>query len=189
MLDNLVTETGAAVMLVHHFPKGKQSNKPLVDRLVGSGVIGRDADTIIGLTEHGMKDCLKMEFVLRNFSDPGDLTLERQLPRFIIRDDLDPNKLPGTKEMESLVDLMRVLNNPKGLTFREVAEVCREHKLFPGLVPTDENDRKKNTELGRTLARFGNTCFAHGQTLLIEGNGHARRYKVVATAPTPLSVC
>lgn len=70
--------------------KGKQSDKPTIDRSAGSGVIAPDADTITALTEHQEENCLALEFVLRNFPEQSAVVVERKIPRLIIREDLDP---------------------------------------------------------------------------------------------------
>ena len=51
-LDRLADQTGARFSWLTTF-KGNQGKKPLIDRLVGSGVTARDADTIITLTKPG----------------------------------------------------------------------------------------------------------------------------------------
>jgi hypothetical protein len=49
-LERLARETGAAVVLAHHFAKGDASGKNAVDRMSGSGVWARDPDSIMVLT-------------------------------------------------------------------------------------------------------------------------------------------
>ena len=51
-LERVAELTGAAVVYAHHFTKGKQTKKKPIDRLSGSGVFGRDADSIILFTDH-----------------------------------------------------------------------------------------------------------------------------------------
>jgi hypothetical protein len=98
LLDRLAHETGAAVVVAHHFPKGWQGKKAVVDRIVGSGVIARDADTIVTLTEHPEPGCLTMEFVLRNFPNQNPVVIEPQVPLLIVRKDLDPAASSGVGE-------------------------------------------------------------------------------------------
>lgn len=98
LLDRLAHETGAAVVVAHHFPKGWQGKKAVVDRIVGSGVVARDADTIVTLTEHPEPGCLTMEFVLRNFPNQNPVVIEPQVPLLIVRKDLDPASSSGVGE-------------------------------------------------------------------------------------------
>lgn len=72
-LDVVCRQTGCASVYVHHHSKGKQGEKNSIDRGSGSGVFGRDADTIIDLLElERPKDAeeglcaFKMSFVFRN---------------------------------------------------------------------------------------------------------------------------
>ena len=60
-LEKLVVTTGASVVSAHHFAKGQQAGKKAMDRLSGSGVFARDADTIITFTEHSMGGCFVVE--------------------------------------------------------------------------------------------------------------------------------
>ena len=45
-------QSGAAILYAAHFSKGNQAGKDAIDRISGSGVFGRDADTLIILTKH-----------------------------------------------------------------------------------------------------------------------------------------
>ena len=49
--DRIATETGAAVVYVHHHSKGAQGGKKSMDRASGSGVFGRDPDALLDLIE------------------------------------------------------------------------------------------------------------------------------------------
>ncbi len=95
LLGILSKQTGAAVLLVHHFSKGKNTDKPLVDRFAGRQYLTRDAFTLIGLTKYPEPNCVKLEFELRNFPEQAAVVLERQPPTFTIRDDVDIAALDG----------------------------------------------------------------------------------------------
>ena len=58
-LERLAERTGAAVVFAHHFTKGNAKKKAPIDRMSGSGVFARDADSIITLTEHKAAGCYK----------------------------------------------------------------------------------------------------------------------------------
>jgi RecA-family ATPase len=49
-LEHLCEKTGAALVVCHHFAKGDPWEKEPMDRLSGSGVFGRDPDSVIILT-------------------------------------------------------------------------------------------------------------------------------------------
>lgn len=46
-LDLIIQACGCAVVYAHHHPKGTTGNRKSIDRMSGSGVYGRDADTVL----------------------------------------------------------------------------------------------------------------------------------------------
>lgn len=95
-IERLVVSTGAAVVYAHHFPKGVHASKRPLDRLSGSGVFGRDADTILTLTEHQVDDCYTVEATVRNLPSPPPVVMEWDFPRIVLRSDLEPEALRVT---------------------------------------------------------------------------------------------
>ena len=93
-------------------PKGKNNDKPLVDRFAGRQYLTRDAFTLIGLTKYSEPNCVKLEFELRNFPEQAAVVLERQPPTFTIRDDIDLAAVEGQvddkreKRFKALLDLL-----------------------------------------------------------------------------------
>ena len=71
--DRIATETGAAVIYVHHHSKGSQIGKRSMDRASGSGVFARDPDALLDLIELTADDNddgmipWKVEATLREF--------------------------------------------------------------------------------------------------------------------------
>lgn len=94
-LDQIANQTGAAVVYVHHFSKGKQNKKTSMDRMSGSGVFARDADTIITLTAHQETNCYAVELTLRNFPPQPSFVVGWQYPCMFLRPELDPADLAG----------------------------------------------------------------------------------------------
>lgn len=94
-IERVAVRTGAAVLYAHHFTKGNQANKEAVDRMSGSGVFARDADTIITFTPHDEEDCYSVELTLRNFKAQKPFVIEWDYPVMKARDDLDPDDLRG----------------------------------------------------------------------------------------------
>ncbi len=107
-IEQLVEKTGAAVVYAHHFTKGNQSKKTAIDRMSGSGVFARDADTIITLTDHDKKDCYAVEMTLRNFPPQPAFVVGWRFPLMVERPDLDPKDLKG-EQAEEDDDLERLL--------------------------------------------------------------------------------
>ena len=111
-LERLAERTGAAVVYSHHFAKGNPKKKAAMDRLSGSGVFARDADTIITLTEHSEPDCYTVEMVLRNFPQQPSFVVEWDYPVMVKREDLDPEDViiedVDDEDDHGLADLIRV---------------------------------------------------------------------------------
>jgi hypothetical protein len=66
-LEEIATETDCAFIYAHHFSKGSQDGKDSLDRSSGSGVFGRDPDTIITMTKHKKDDCRTVDVTVRNY--------------------------------------------------------------------------------------------------------------------------
>ena len=91
-LENLAERTGAAIVFAHHFTKGNAKKKAPIDRMSGSGVFARDADTIVTLTEHEMGErCYTVEMTLRNFAPQEPFVVQWDYPVMIERDDMEPD--------------------------------------------------------------------------------------------------
>lgn len=97
-LERIAKESGAAVVYAAHFSKGGQAGKESVDRISGSGVYGRDADTLITLTRHAVANCYTVEFTLRNHPYQAPVVVEWIFPRMVTRTDLDPAMLKNGRQ-------------------------------------------------------------------------------------------
>lgn len=92
-LERLAERTGAAVVFAHHFTKGNAKKKAAIDRMSGSGVFARDADTIITLTDHKVAGCYTVEMTLRNLAPQHPFVVQWDYPVMTERDDLDPEEM------------------------------------------------------------------------------------------------
>jgi len=66
-LNKLIEETGAAVIVVHHYGKGDQSSKNPMDRTSGSGVLGRAMDFTFLIDDHEEAELSVVDTVQRNY--------------------------------------------------------------------------------------------------------------------------
>ena len=109
-IERIVEETGAAVIFAHHFAKGNAAKKSQLDRMSGSGVFARDADTIITLTEHGELGCFSVEMTLRNLAPQQPFVIEWKYPTMVERPDLAPTPFKAedsvAEEYEPLLSLL-----------------------------------------------------------------------------------
>jgi AAA domain/CHC2 zinc finger len=92
-LEVLAVRSGAAVAFGAHYSKGNQAQKESIDRIGGSGVFGRDPDTILNFTRHEEEDCFTVEMTLRNHPPQNPFVVRWEYPVFIVDSLLDPNRL------------------------------------------------------------------------------------------------
>jgi predicted transcriptional regulator len=92
-LEQIAVATGAAVLYAAHFSKGNQAGKEAIDRIGGSGVWTRDADTIITLTKHQVEGAYTVDLILRNQPEQPPFVVEWSFPLMRVASELDPDEL------------------------------------------------------------------------------------------------
>lgn len=91
--EKIAFQTNAAVVFAHHYAKGNASGKNAMDRMSGSGVISRNPDTIITMTDHTEEGCYTIDTILR-YSKPIDRFVVRwKYPIYELDTALDPENL------------------------------------------------------------------------------------------------
>ena len=113
-LEEIVTPSGAALALSHHFAKGDPSAKNAIDRASGGGVMARWGDVMMTFTPHAEEGAMSVEMALRNFAPVAPFVVRWNHPRWARDGQLDPAKLKRSagrtetntadKAMESLGD-------------------------------------------------------------------------------------
>ena len=152
VLDKISEETGCAILYGHHFSKGNQSSKASLDRGSGSGVLGRDPDSIIVMTPHEEEDTFTVEITLRNFPPVDSFVVKREHPLMVRDETLDPSALrrtnntgrppgPGDSEVLAMLDerpltkaewvraLKDRLDMSKTAAYRHIAELLGEGRV------------------------------------------------------------
>ena len=125
-IESVAVRTGAAVMFGAHFAKGNASGKEAIDRVSGSGVWGRDPDSIITATMHEELDAFTINMILRNFPQPDPFVVRWDFPLFIREDSLDPERLRqigGRKPSHTVEDIMPFLDAQE-LSTTDWQKVC-----------------------------------------------------------------
>lgn len=89
LLAKLVKETGAAVWVTHHFSKGNQSAKDMLDRFSGSGVQSRFIDTALTLNALEEDDGYRVEAKVRGHVEVADFSVRWDYPLMSVADELD----------------------------------------------------------------------------------------------------
>jgi hypothetical protein len=114
-LERIAVETGAAVLFGAHFSKGNQAGKESIDRIGGSGVFTRDADSIITLTKHEEENAFTVDLILRNLPEQPPFVVKWAFPLMLVSDELDPNDLKqssgGRTAIYKPVDLLSAIQN------------------------------------------------------------------------------
>jgi hypothetical protein len=95
-LDLVIMKCGCSVIYAHHHPKGATGNRKSIDRMSGSGVYGRDADTVLDFSplfvpdatweRFERKPCYRAEVNCRSFAYRKPIDCTFTWPRFY-RDD------------------------------------------------------------------------------------------------------
>lgn len=93
--DRIATETGAAMIYVHHHSKGSQIGKRSMDRASGSGVFARDPDALLDMVElahersDGDRTAWRIEATLREFKTWEPINVWFDFPRHLPDEDGD----------------------------------------------------------------------------------------------------
>jgi hypothetical protein len=116
--EALAVKSGSAVIFAHHFAKGAQGGKFAIDRMSGSGVLARDPDAIIILTDHQEDDAYICETILRAFPALPPFGLRWDFPQLIPSPDVDVEGIrqPGRNKTYNEKQLLDLLPSG-GLTF------------------------------------------------------------------------
>lgn len=161
--DRMAETTGAAIVYVHHDPKGRPGDRDIRDRGAGSGVLGRDYDACITLTRHrDDENTAIIETLLRNYPPMTPFTATwdngcfhvSNLPAVAQNSSnaAKGNARPIDAEIEDAVALLvkpvycqvfdNLLHDRLGLS-RERARAVKKTMLLKGIVIKSERERKK----------------------------------------------
>jgi hypothetical protein len=167
-LESLCVQTGAAVVYAHHFSKGNKAGQDVLDRMSGSGVFTRDADTIISLTRHEEENCYTVDLTVRNLKQTPSFVVQWNFPLMEIREGLDSADLAGKGGRPSKshqADLLALLQG-KGLT-------------------STEFQKEAFSELDMSEGTFNRELRVLKESLKITKNPGTRKWQVSA-APSPV---
>jgi hypothetical protein len=121
-LERIAAQNNVAVIFGHHYPKGAAANKDPLDRLAGSGVFGRDLDSILTLTPHEQEFCFTADFILRNHRPVDSVVCRWDYPLFHLDPQLDPAKLkklggrPQSFDSDQLLSLLAQYDDQLSIT-------------------------------------------------------------------------
>lgn len=124
--ERLAVESGASVVYVHHYAKGNQATKNVIDRMSGSGVFARDADSMVFLSELKLAHHYRFETILRNHPPRPAVAVRFDYPLIHVVPNVVPDKLAGSGGRPRTADanankLLQILENGP-LRFKEWQE-------------------------------------------------------------------
>ena len=111
-LQTLAVKSKAAVTFGAHYSKGNQAGKESIDRVSGSGVYGRDPDSILNFSKHEEDGALVVEADLRNLKPLEKFVVRWEYPLMVRDDCLNPAKLKtgiSKKAIYTVEDLIKVV--------------------------------------------------------------------------------
>lgn len=124
-IEAMIHRTGAAVAFAAHFSKGNQSSKEVMDRISGSGVFGRDPDTILTMTALENPNTFTLEGTLRNLPAFQPIGLEWRYPLMVRDDSIDTSRLKKAGGRGKAYDIAKVV----GLLQDKPLTTTQWHKL------------------------------------------------------------
>ncbi len=95
-LEKLAQDTGAAVLIAAHFPKGNLTGRDAIDRVAGASVFGRDPDALLIMTPHEQPDAFTVSPILRDLPSPDEFVIQWAGMGFR-RIDADPKAIKGNE--------------------------------------------------------------------------------------------
>jgi hypothetical protein len=127
--DRLIRECDCALIMAGHYSKGMQGAKSSIDRTSGSGVLGRDPDAILSMTElEATEGGYRLESVLRDFPSTVNLSLRWEYPLHIVDPMLDCEALKGGAGRKqafnggALLDAFQKLDTGAGVPVEKMLE-------------------------------------------------------------------
>lgn len=139
--DRLIKDCDCALIMAGHYSKGQQGQKNSIDRTAGSGVLGRDPDAILSLTElESTEGGYRLESVLRDFPSTVSLSLKWEYPLHVVDPMLDCENLKGSAGRKpafnsaAFVDAFEKLDTGAGVLVEDIANA-----LGAGSVNTFKN--------------------------------------------------
>ncbi len=128
-LYTLTAQTGAAVLVSHHFSKGNKSGTDHLDRASGAGVFARAPDVFMTLTPHQEQDCYTVEATCRSFAKPEPFVARWEFPLWRRAEELDPDALKRAgagRGAQFTVDQIMGLLPPDGLAHGDWAKKAKD---------------------------------------------------------------
>lgn len=135
LIEGFAAPSGAAIAFGSHYAKGNASSKEAKDRASGSGVLVRDPDVLVMVTQHQQDDCYVVNAILRYLPFLRPFVIRWSFPLMAPDAALNPDDLyvsprapsapPPRNEILSPDQILEVLEL-HGLSASEWAALLRE---------------------------------------------------------------
>jgi len=107
-MDEIIAKYGITPILIHHFGKGGQAGKDVVDRFRGASSIVGEMDGLISIISHENEGCYIVDSVVRSFKSTPSFVARWDYPHWVLSEDLDASRAakPGAKKKMNDDDLL-----------------------------------------------------------------------------------
>jgi hypothetical protein len=107
-MDEIIAKYGITPILIHHFGKGGQAGKDVIDRFRGASSIVGEMDGLISIISHENEGCYIVDSVVRSFKSTPSFVARWDYPHWVLSEDLDASRAakPGAKKKMNDDDLL-----------------------------------------------------------------------------------
>lgn len=101
-MDEIIAKYGITPILIHHFGKGTQSGKDVIDRFRGASSVVGEMDGLISIISHENENCYIVDSVVRSFKSTPAFVARWDYPHWVLSEDLDASRAakPGAKKKQ-----------------------------------------------------------------------------------------
>lgn len=153
-LDEVIAKYGVTPILIHHFGKGSQSGKEVIDRFRGASSVVGEMDGLVSLISHENENCYIIDSVVRSFATTPAFVARWDYPHWVLSEDLDASRAakPGAKKKMNDDDLLsKIPVGEENKVFFEELELGITEKTFQARTNkmSDVIRTKKNNSTNR----------------------------------------
>ena len=101
-MDEIIAKHGITPILIHHFGKGGQAGKDVIDRFRGASSVVGEMDGLISIISHENEGCYIVDSVVRSFPPTQPFVARWDYPHWVTSEDLDASRAakPGAKKKQ-----------------------------------------------------------------------------------------
>ena len=101
-MDEIIAKYGITPILIHHFGKGTQSGKDIIDRFRGASSVVGEMDGLVSIISHENENCYIVDSVVRSFATTPSFVARWDYPHWVLSEDLDASRAakPGAKKKQ-----------------------------------------------------------------------------------------